>query len=59
MSRSAALVFNQGGSRANELIVVYGYHEAFALTFATPIMLVYMSAQRYIEDGLSFSGMDG
>lgn len=32
---------------------------AFALTFATPIMIVYLFAQRYIEGGLSFSGMEG
>nr|WP_177213250.1 hypothetical protein [Halopelagius inordinatus] len=32
---------------------------AFALTFAAPIMLVYLFAQRYIEGGLSFSGMEG
>ncbi len=32
---------------------------AFALTFATPIMLVYLFVQRYIESGLSFGGMEG
>ncbi|WP_435125789.1 ABC transporter permease subunit [Halobaculum sp. D14] len=32
---------------------------AFALTFALPIMLVYLFAQRYIEEGLSFGGMEG
>lgn len=32
---------------------------AFALTFATPIVLVYLFAQRYIESGLSFGGMEG
>ncbi|MFC6951763.1 sugar ABC transporter permease [Halorubellus litoreus] len=32
---------------------------AFALTFALPIMLVYLGAQRYIEDGLSFGGVEG
>jgi len=32
---------------------------AFALTFALPIMLVYLLAQRYIEDGLSFGGVEG
>jgi arabinogalactan oligomer/maltooligosaccharide transport system permease protein len=32
---------------------------AFALTFALPIMLVYLFAQRYIEDGLSFGGVEG
>jgi arabinogalactan oligomer/maltooligosaccharide transport system permease protein len=32
---------------------------AFALTFATPLMLVYFLAQRYIESGLSFGGMEG
>jgi arabinogalactan oligomer/maltooligosaccharide transport system permease protein len=32
---------------------------AFALTFALPIMLVYLVSQRYIEDGLSFGGVEG
>ncbi|WP_410765612.1 sugar ABC transporter permease [Haloferax sp. DFSO60] len=32
---------------------------AFALTFAAPIMLIYLFAQRYIEGGLSFGGMEG
>jgi arabinogalactan oligomer/maltooligosaccharide transport system permease protein len=32
---------------------------AFALLFALPIMLVYLFTQRYIEGGLSFSGMEG
>ncbi|WP_435345815.1 sugar ABC transporter permease [Haloarchaeobius sp. HRN-SO-5] len=32
---------------------------AFALTFALPIMLVYLLTQRYIEDGLSFGGVEG
>ncbi|GGC54452.1 sugar ABC transporter permease [Haloferax sulfurifontis] len=32
---------------------------AFALTFAAPIVLIYLFAQRYIEGGLSFGGMEG
>lgn len=32
---------------------------AFALAFATPLMLVYFFMQRYIEAGLSFGGMEG
>ncbi|MCU4717157.1 sugar ABC transporter permease [Halapricum hydrolyticum] len=32
---------------------------AFALSFATPLMLVYFFMQRYIEAGLSFGGMEG
>ncbi|WP_435360704.1 sugar ABC transporter permease [Haloarchaeobius sp. DFWS5] len=32
---------------------------AFALTFALPIMLIYLVSQRYIEDGLSFGGVEG
>ena len=32
---------------------------AFALSFATPVMLVYLFTQRYIEGGLSFGGMEG
>jgi len=37
----------------------YPHFAAYALVFATPIMLVYLFAQRYIEGGLSFSGMEG
>jgi arabinogalactan oligomer/maltooligosaccharide transport system permease protein len=32
---------------------------AFALLFASPIVIVYLFAQRYIEGGLSFGGMEG
>lgn len=32
---------------------------AFALLFALPIVIVYLFAQRYIEGGLSFGGMEG
>lgn len=32
---------------------------AFAILFASPIVLVYLFAQRYIEGGLSFGGMEG
>jgi len=37
----------------------WGHFSAFALAFATPLMLVYFFAQRYIESGLSFGGMEG
>jgi len=42
-----------------EYSIPWARFSAFALTFATPIMLVYLFAQRYIEGGLSFSGMEG
>ncbi|QLG48173.1 sugar ABC transporter permease [Natrinema halophilum] len=32
---------------------------AFALLFAMPVALIYFFAQRYVESGLSFGGMDG
>ncbi|WP_373188646.1 sugar ABC transporter permease [Halolamina sp.] len=32
---------------------------AFALLFASPVVIVYLFAQRYIEGGLSFGGMEG
>lgn len=37
----------------------WGRFSAFALAFALPVMLVYMFAQRYIEAGLSFGGVEG
>ncbi|ACV46341.1 MULTISPECIES: sugar ABC transporter permease [Halomicrobium] len=43
----------------DEYSIPWARFSAFALTFATPIMLVYLFAQRYIEGGLSFSGMEG
>ncbi|WP_225336518.1 sugar ABC transporter permease [Halomicrobium urmianum] len=46
-------------SLVDEYSIPWARFSAFALTFATPIMLVYLFAQRYIEGGLSFSGMDG
>jgi arabinogalactan oligomer/maltooligosaccharide transport system permease protein len=46
-------------SLINEYSIPWARFSAFALTFATPIMLVYLFAQRYIEGGLSFSGMEG
>ena len=46
-------------SLIDEYSVPWARFSAFALTFATPIMLVYLFAQRYIEGGLSFSGMEG
>jgi arabinogalactan oligomer/maltooligosaccharide transport system permease protein len=46
-------------SLISEYSIPWARFSAFALTFATPIMLVYLFAQRYIEGGLSFSGMDG
>ncbi|RLM49690.1 sugar ABC transporter permease [Halorubrum sp. Atlit-28R] len=42
-----------------EYSVPWARFSAFALTFATPIMLVYLFAQRYIEGGLSFGGISG
>ncbi|QIO21757.1 sugar ABC transporter permease [Haloarcula sp. JP-L23] len=46
-------------SLVGEYSIPWARFSAFALTFATPIMLVYLFAQRYIEGGLSFSGMEG
>jgi len=37
----------------------WAHFSAFALAFAVPLMLVYFFAQRYIESGLSFGGMEG
>jgi arabinogalactan oligomer/maltooligosaccharide transport system permease protein len=37
----------------------WAHFSAFALAFATPLMMVYFFAQRYIESGLSFGGMEG
>jgi len=42
-----------------EYSIPWARFSAFALTFATPIMLVYLFAQRYIEGGLSFGGIEG
>ncbi|WP_242695483.1 sugar ABC transporter permease [Halomontanus rarus] len=39
--------------------IPWGRFSAFALCFAFPIVLVYLFAQRYIESGLSFGGMEG
>lgn len=46
-------------SLISEYSIPWARFSAFALTFATPIMLVYLFAQRYVEGGLSFGGMDG
>ncbi|WP_158057181.1 sugar ABC transporter permease [Halorussus halophilus] len=46
-------------SLVSEYSVPWARFSAFALTFASPIVLVYLFAQRYIEGGLSFSGMEG
>lgn len=46
-------------SLVDEYSVPWARFSAFALTFASPIMLVYLFAQRYIEGGLSFGGMEG
>lgn len=39
--------------------IPWGRFSAFALLFALPIVLIYLFAQRYIESGLSFGGMEG
>ncbi|WP_277556024.1 sugar ABC transporter permease [Halobaculum limi] len=46
-------------SLVTEYSIPWARFSAFALTFASPVMLVYLFAQRYIEGGLSFSGMEG
>lgn len=43
----------------DEYTVPWARFSAFALMFAAPVMLVYLFAQRYIESGLSFGGMEG
>ena len=42
-----------------EYEIPWAQFSAFALTFASPIVLLYMFSQRYIEGGLSFGGMEG
>ena len=39
--------------------VAWSKFAAFSLTFAMPLMLVYFFMQRYIQQGLSFGGMEG
>ncbi len=39
--------------------IPWGRFSAFALLFALPIVVIYLVAQRYIESGLSFGGMEG
>ena len=46
-------------SVVGEYSVPWARFSAFALTFAAPLGLVYLFAQRYIESGLSFGGMEG
>ena len=46
-------------SLIDEYSIPWARFSAFALTFASPIMLVYLFAQRYIEGGLSFGGVEG
>ncbi|WP_138005137.1 sugar ABC transporter permease [Halalkalirubrum salinum] len=43
----------------DEYTVPWARFSAFALTFAAPLMFIYLFAQRYIESGLSFGGMEG
>jgi arabinogalactan oligomer/maltooligosaccharide transport system permease protein len=46
-------------SLVSEYSIPWARFSAFALTFASPIVVIYLFAQRYIEGGLSFSGMEG
>lgn len=39
--------------------VPWGRFSAFALVYASPIVFIYLFAQRYIESGLSFGGVSG
>ncbi|MFP9191761.1 sugar ABC transporter permease [Natronosalvus vescus] len=39
--------------------VPWGRFSAFALVYASPIVFIYLFAQRYIEAGLSFGGVEG
>ncbi|MFC7198951.1 sugar ABC transporter permease [Halospeciosus flavus] len=43
----------------NEYSIPWARFAAFALIFASPIVVIYLFAQRYIEGGLSFGGMEG
>lgn len=43
----------------DEYTVPWAQFSAFALTFAAPIVFIYLFVQRYIERGLSFGGMEG
>ncbi|WP_435101057.1 sugar ABC transporter permease [Halarchaeum sp. P4] len=42
-----------------EYAIPWARFAAFALVFASPIVVIYLFAQRYIEGGLSFGGMEG
>ncbi len=42
-----------------EFTVPWGRFSAFALLYASPIVFIYLLAQRYIESGLSFGGVEG
>ncbi|MCT9095447.1 sugar ABC transporter permease [Haloarchaeobius sp. HME9146] len=42
-----------------EYSIPWARFSSFALLFATPLGLVYLFAQRYIEGGLSFGGVEG
>ncbi|SFK98860.1 carbohydrate ABC transporter membrane protein 2, CUT1 family (TC 3.A.1.1.-) [Halogranum rubrum] len=46
-------------SLISEYSIPWARFSAFALTFAAPLGLVYLFAQRYIEGGLSFGGVEG
>ncbi|NGM71124.1 ABC transporter permease subunit [Natronolimnobius sp. AArcel1] len=37
----------------------WGQFAAFSMLYALPVVLIYFFAQRYVESGLSFGGMDG
>jgi len=43
----------------DEYTVPWARFSAFALLFAAPVVIIYLFAQRYIESGLSFGGMEG
>ncbi len=43
----------------DQFTVPWGRFSAFALLYASPIVFVYLFAQRYIESGLSFGGVSG
>jgi ABC-type maltose transport system permease subunit len=44
-------------SLVGEYSVPWARFSAFALLFGSPIMMVYLFAQRYIENGLWFDGV--
>lgn len=45
-------------SLVGEYQIPWARFSAFALAFALPVMIAYLAVQRYIQEGLSFGGID-